>query len=200
MAAQITTAIGSRAFELIRNQIGVILADELPSQATLNGDARLNAQVFTERFVPVADEEVPLVIVSFSMIEPGLKTSLTIDGNMTYFIDCYEKAKSTDTEQADEKATIRLQRLTGVICGILNHHKYRTLGFAGAFIEHTEINSAKIAAPSNAKDASSVVMSRIEFSVRAPDSNQIIEPNLIEGYSTQALIELTNQGYKYGTY
>jgi len=201
MAAQITTPIGSRAFELIRHQIGAILADELPSQATLNSDSNLNAEVFVERFKPVGDEEVPVVIIGFSDLAPGLKTASSTDGNMTFLIDCYEKAKSTDSEkQADKTATIKLQRLIGVIYGILSHHKYRTLGFAAPFIEHTEIKDIKIAQPKNAKDASSVVMGRIEFIVRAPDKNTASDPVMIDGYSTQALLDLTDLGYTYGNY
>ena len=201
MAAQITTPIGSRAFELIRQQIGAILADELPQQATLNADPNLNAEVFVERFKPVGDEEVPVVIVGFSDLAPGLKTASSTDGNMTFLIDCYEKAKSTDAEkQADKSATIKLQRLIGVIYGILSHHKYRTLGFQAPFIEHTEIKDIKVAQPKNAKDASSVVMGRIEFIVRAPDKNTASDPVIIDGYSTQALLDLTDLGYTFGNY
>ena len=199
--AQINHAIGSRAFELIRNQIGAILAYELPNQATLNNDDRLNAEVFVERFVPIGDEEVPLVIVGFSDVVPGLKTASSTDGEMTFLIDCYEKAKSTtDDPQADKTAAIRLQRLIGVIHGILSHSRYRTLGFAPPFIEHTEVKEIKMAAPKDAKDASSVVMARIEFIVRAPDKNIPIDPVVLDGYTTQALLGLTALGYTYGNY
>lgn len=199
--AQITHAIGSRAFELIRNQIGAILADELPAQATLNNDVRLNAEVFVERFVPVDDAEVPLVIVGFSDVDMGLKTASSVDGNMTFLIDCYEKAKATTADpQADKTAAIRLQRLIGVIHGILSHSRYRTLGFSPPFIEHTEVKEIKMAAPKNATDASSVVMARLEFIVRAPDKNIPIYPVVLAGYTTQALLGLTALGYTYGNY
>ena len=41
----IPAAIPQQAFELIRDQIGAVLAVEIPSQATLIGDTALNATV-----------------------------------------------------------------------------------------------------------------------------------------------------------
>ena len=193
-------AITPRAYELIRNRIGSILADELPKQSVLNSDTRLNSTVYIERFTPVGDEEVPLIIVSLSDTSFGLDTSLTIDGEYTFFIDCYEKAKSNALQSADERANFRLQRIAGVVHGILSDNKYRTLGFQPPFIENVTTRSIKIADPKNSMDASSVVMARIEFTVRATNSKQKTAPLLIDGYTTQAILGLTSLGYTYGTH
>ena len=196
-------AITPRAYELIRDKIGLILATELPKQATLNADTRLNSTVFVERFVPVEDSEIldsALVIVSLSDSSFGLETNYTVDGEFTFYIDCYEKAKATAGNKADERASFRLQRIAGVIHGILSDSQFNTLKFARPFIENTTIKSIKIADPKNAMDASSVVMARIEFVVRAAESKQLIDPVPIVGYTTQAVLGLTDLGYNYGTH
>lgn len=196
-------AITPRAYELIRDKIGLILATELPKQALLNADTRLNSTVFVERFVPVEDSEIldaALVIVSLSDSSFGLETNYTVDGEFTFYIDCYEKAKATATNKADERASFRLQRIAGVIHGILSDSQFNTLKFVAPFIENTTIKSIKIADPKNSTDASSVVMARLEFVVRAAESKQLIDPVPIAEYSTQAILGLTDLGYTYGEF
>ena len=198
MASKITLPITTQSFELVKNQIGAILSVELPEQSTLNSEPGLNAKIFTERFVPVSDEETPVVTISFGEGDFGLMTSLSQSGEYTFVIDVYEKSKSTVNTRADENATRKLHRLMGVIAAILRNQVYKTLGFKAPFIQHTEVKSLKIAQPTNAKDASSMIMGRVEFLVSVPETNNIEEPTIIAGYVTQALLGETDLGYTYG--
>lgn len=198
--ALITEIFSNRVYELVRDRIGEILATELPYQATGNADPDLNAEIYIERFVPVADEETPVVNVSFAEGDMEMKTLVSRDGNYTFFIDCYTTAKATAAEtKSDKKSTLKLHRLTGVVAAILDHYKYNTLAFQAPFIEHTEVKNIKIAAPKNSTDASMLTMSRIEFTVRVPESYQKMTPVSIDGYTTQALLGETALGYTYGT-
>ncbi len=200
--AQITETIGLRSFEVVRDQIGAILADELPSQATLNGDTRLNAEVFVERFRPVSDQETELksiIVIELSQGDYDMKPVTSQDGTYTFNIDCYEFGKTTATERGDKTASVKLQRLLGVVQGILSHPKYKTLGITPPFIEHTEVSGFKISDPTGKKDAASMVLGRIEFKVRVPDKLNGSLPVPIDGYTTQALLGLTDLGYTYGT-
>lgn len=202
MASQITETIGLRSFELVRDQIGAILYDELPNQATLNGDTRLNSEVFVERFRPVADEEVKkksIIVVELSQGDYNMKTITSQDGMYIFNIDCYEFGFSTSTTRGDKTASVKLQRLLGVVQGILSHPKYSTLGFQSPFIEHTEVSGFKIGDPTGKKDAASMVLGRIEFKVRVPDKLNGSAPVPIDGYTTQALLGETALGYTYGT-
>ena len=202
MASQITETIGFRSFELVRDQIGAILSDELPSQSTKNTDTRLNAEVFVERFRPVENQELKdksLVVVELAQGDYDMKTILSQDGMYTFNIDCYESGTSGATTRGDKTASVRLQRLMGVIQGILSHPNYATLGLQSPFIEHTEVSGFKISDPTGKNDASAMMIGRMEFKVRVPDKLTGDTPVPIDGYTTQALLGMTALGYTYGT-
>ena len=193
--AVIDEILSSRAFELVRDRIASLLADEISNQATLQSNPDLNATVYLERFIPFANTEVPAINVMLSRGEFGLQTSMTTDGNFSFDIDVYHSSKTTSTARGDTNAMMKLQRLTGLICAILTNQRYRTLGFTAPFIENTSLVSIKTADPVDNKDASSLVFSRIIFSVRVSDRNLLMQPTLISGYDTQVLLNGTLHGY-----
>lgn len=189
-------AISPRAYELIRDRIGSILADELPNQSALNGgDPNLNPKVFIERFVPPSDEEMPMVNVECAKGDYGLITAISQDGTYQYHIDVHTKSKTSATDRGDSMSAVLCQRLVGVIHAILSDAKYRTLGFAKPFIEHVEVTDIQFAAPVNGKDASSVMMGRLTFTVRVPENVEAYVPTLIDGYDTTVELGNTNDGY-----
>jgi len=195
MAVQIPDAIDNRAYELVRDRIFEILTEELPSQATLTGDANLNATIYLERSEPSSDEKMPMVNVSIAKGDYNLFTSLMQDGTYIFHIECYTKAKTSDGERADSKSSILLQRLTGVIQAILSDSRYRTLGFAPPFIEHVEVSDIAFGTPNNAQDASTVKLSRLTFLVRTPENVDPVDAELIDGYDTTVELDNTNSGY-----
>ena len=195
----ITDLIPQNSYELVRDRIAEILADELPNQATLAGESYINANVFTERTIPIQQTETSLVEVSLARGDYDLMTAINKDGTYTYHIDIFTKSKSNENIRAGELASRRLQRLTGICSIILSHWKYRTLGFMAPFIEHTEVQQIQFAKVDKNNDAATVVMSRITFNVRVPESISKDNPTLIAGYETSVKISDTDFGYKYQT-
>ena len=191
---QIPAAIPTQAFELIRNRIAEILVDELPSQATLAGDSQLNARVFVERFVQFDLTELPAVNVSINRTAYSEQTQRNTDGEHTFSVDVHTSAKSTSTVRGDSLAIFRLQKLLGVVRGILEDSRYKTLGFAPPFIESRKVTAIEYAQPTEG-DGTSTVVGRITFVVRAPDRSGVVTPELIAGYDTQVKLALTNKGY-----
>lgn len=197
MAVLIPAAIGPKSFELVRDRIGAILTEELASQASIIPDPSLVVGVFVERFKLIDHTELPLVFVNFSGGSYEKKTVLSQTGVYQYTIDCYEKAKTTPTGRGDTAASFKAQRLAGVVQAILENQAYITLGFAPPFIEHTEVSSILMASPQGVKDAENIIMCRVVFSVRVPETNNTIVPLLLAGHTTQVFLEETELGYRY---
>ena len=191
MASIIDTIIPLGAFEIIRDRIALILAEELPNQAILQGDSNLNAKVFTERFTPFANVDTPCVNVSLSSGDYTQFTRLSQKGTYEFLIDVYEKAKTEGTVRGDFLASQKLQKLANVCRGILSHHRYNTLAFAKPFIEHTEVKEIKIAAPQKDKESANLTWARMIFEVRAPDIIDGIIPPDIDTFTSQVLLGLT---------
>lgn len=193
----ISTALPSRPFELIRDQIVQILNLELPNQNTLQPNKGLNASIFKERFVPFQSSELPAVNVSLAAGDYGLVAAINQDGNFMYHIDAYHSANYEDGKRGDTEASVKLQKLAGVIQGILMHQDYITLGFVAPYIAHRNISDIKFAEPNNTKDMESVVMARITLVVRANSNSPLMTPQLIAGFDTVAMMSGTVQGYIY---
>ena len=189
--------ISTRAYELVRNRIAQILATELPNQAVLHSDAGLNADVFIDRIVPLHDEEMPLINIVMGSGNWDNFTRFKQDGTYTYNVDIYTKSAGTSTEMGDVLSMNKLQKLAGVVQGILMHPQYITLSFAAPFIEHTEVNSITMGIPNNTLDASNVTQARLTFVVRVPETETANTPLDIAGWSTQVKLGLTDKGYLY---
>lgn len=194
--SRIVAAIPPRNYEVIRDQIGAILTDEIDNQFILSYDPDLEATVVTvERFVPFQIAEVPAVNVMLARGDYDNKTAIKSDGKYRYYIDCYASAESTADAGGDSLAMFKLQKIMGVCAAILDSPHYLTLGFARPFIENTHIESIEISQPNNTQDAASMVAGRIVFVVRVPESIETLVPNLIAGYDTGVRIALTDRGY-----
>lgn len=195
--SQITLPIPTQAFELIRDRIGEILADELANQVDAFYKTELDAKVFVERFVPFDETDIPSVNVSLVRGDFDIQTTINTDGTYRYNIDCYHKAPTTDAKRGDTASMQKLQTLLGACRAILESTKYITLGFAAPFIEHRSSENFQIEPPVDAKDTANVVMGRMVFIVRAAENNDIVTPPLIKGYDTQVKLVLTDKGYEY---
>ena len=189
--------VNKRSYELVRDRIAEILATELPSQSTLHSDSNLNADVFIDRIVPIDSNEVPLVNIIMGSANWDNFTQTKQDGNYVYDIDIYVGSKGSSITTGDVLSMNKLQKLTGVIQGILMHPQYATLGFARPFIEHREVSSASLGVPNNTLDATNTTQCRLQLMVRVPENSSVTIPNNIEGWSTQVKLGLTDKGYIY---
>jgi hypothetical protein len=203
--AKINTIIPEQAFELIRNQIGRILADEIANQVLIGGNYDLDATVYIERFIPFQETELPAVNISLQQGDLAGQTAIQSDGTYVFNVDAYTYSKSegavdddpdpSNTTRGDSLAFIKLQRLLGVCRAILDDPRYKTLGFAPPFINNRHVSMIGIQSPPNKGDMANCVMGRIVVSVKAPEVTDLIQPQLIEGYKTTVKLEASEKGY-----
>lgn len=194
--SRITAAIAPQGFELIRNRIGEIIADELSNQAALLGDEKLDATVFVERTSPIDKTELPVINVSLSNGKYENKHQGSVDGTYAFNVDVFTKSKSTDNADGDVESAFILQRIIGICRSILENPIYNTLGFATPFIGRTYCSEINIAAPGK-DDSINTMMGRLTFNVMCNEPNVLISPALIAEYNTQVKLELTDKGFYY---
>lgn len=196
--AILTQKIPAQNFELIRDRIATILADEISAQSLIAPlTPELNATVFLERFVPFDKTDMPCVNVVFASGQYENQNTLTADAIYTYNIDVYAKAKSTLTDGGDKLATIKLHSIIGIIRAILENPAYRTLAFAAPSLQRVTVNDIAIEQPQNTQDGSSVIMGRLTFNVSVCESVQLKTANNIAGWETSVKMNETETGYQF---
>lgn len=196
--ALLTEKIPEQNFELVRDRIAEILADEISAQSLIIPlTPELNATVFVERFVPFDKTDMPCVNVVFANGNYDNQNTLTADGLYKYNIDVYAKAKSTTIDGGDKLASIKLHRLLGICRAILENPQYRTLAFAPPSLQRTTVVDIAIEQPQNTQDGSSVIMGRLTFDVSVCEGTQLQSANNISGWETSVQMDETPQGYQF---
>ncbi len=196
--ALLTQKIPEQNFELVRDRIAEILADEILAQSLIVPlTPELNAKVFVERFVPFDKTDIPCVNVVFANGNYDNQNTLTADGLYKYNIDVYAKAKSTTIEGGDKLASIKLHRLLGICRAILENPQYRTLAFAPPSLQRVTVVDIAIEQPQNTQDGSSVIMGRLTFDVSVCEGTQLQSANNISGWETSVQMDETPQGYQF---
>lgn len=187
--------IGPSAFELIRDRIALILADELALQYEYASEDFLNIRkVFIERYINFNESELPAINVQVSRQGLDNQSQLQADGTTTFFIDIHTGAKSTDEIDGDSIANMECQRLAGICRAILEHSEYKTLAFAPPFIGNRTVSELKFA-NAEKKDSFSVAVGRITMTVRARETNGVYIPLNIAGWQTTIKLHESEQGY-----
>ena len=197
MASIIDGIIPAQQYETIRDKIGLILYEELVNQFTLTTDEDLNVKVFVERFVAFDKTDFPCLNVVFSGGNYDNKNTTTVDGEYSFFIDAYCAAKTTTTESGDSKASFKLQRLLGVCRAILENPQYRNLKLDICKTGSVGVKSIAISQPENKQDATSTIMGRLTFNVRALEDTLLLDALPIDNWKTQVKLNLTEKGYLY---
>ncbi len=195
--AKLTQIIGGQSYELIRDRIGEILADELSNQFTLSNNPEMDVNVFVERSSPFDKSEFPAVNIFFSGGDFSLSTPNHDDAEYEYYIDVYTSGKNTNTDRGDKLSSQKLHKLIGVCRSILRTPYYLTLGFTIPSVGHSSISSIQIMEPKNNQDAISTTMGRLIFKVKASESVEIQEAVNITDWKTQVKLNLTEKGYLY---
>lgn len=198
MASIIDYTIGPRQFEQIEVRLGEVLTDELVEQATRNLDTDLNPSIFLERVIPIDKAEVknqPLINIQLSRGSYDNFKNLVKDGTYTFFIDCYAAAPSDNAEDGDALARKKIQRLFGVIDAILSNPIYNTLAFAKPSISRCEVIEMLFPDAQEYINAPHLLMGRLVYTVRVPESVQEKPLTTIEEWSTQVKLYDTDKGY-----
>jgi hypothetical protein len=199
---KIKTVLGPQAFELIRERIAIILADEFEGQYLLTYDPDFGAmKVFVESANPNDKEDLPVINLSFAMGSyPLLKEyNGEILGTYVYNVDVYCSSPSDDTADGDNLSGVKLQKLIGLCRAILDNPIYRTLNYNPGFVQRVSVQDINIQADSKDmnNDALNTRMGRITFSVEVLEKVGLLTGNpLLEAYAT-ASVNQTNDGHYY---
>ena len=196
--ALLNLKIPEQNFELVRDRIGQVLADEILAQSLiLPLTPLLNAEVFVERFVPFDKTDMPCLNVVFESGSYGNKDAKNTTGTYRYNIDVYASAKSTSTVSGDKIASVKLHRIIGICRAILENPQYRTLAFAPPSLNRVAVSDINIEQPQNTQDGSSIIMGRLSFDVSVCEGVQLIDANNISGYETEVKMNETETGYQF---
>lgn len=197
--SKISGAIPSQKFEIIRDQIAVILGVELGAQAAITGDYDLDADVYADRNVPFDRTELPAVNVTVNQGDYSNKNQGQSDGQYTYNIEVYTAAKSSDGSRGDVLANQKLNRLMGVCRAILENPVYKTLDVTPGYIKRTAVTGFRNGRMQE-QDGGYNVVSVMEFEVHAVEDTQLLEGVEFGEIVTQVKLGLTDKGYKYIDY
>ncbi len=198
--AVINAQIPQQNFELVLERIGEILANELANQFTLFPVPMAVLEglvVWKNRYVPFDKSEMPAVNVSLGSGQYDGQTVKSDDGTYLYNIDVFTYAKGTDAKAGDQHSIDRLHRIMGICRAILRNPKFKTLGYEtppGFVMGIPHVNSIQFATP-DPDDTARNVMGRLVFSVKLPETTELIEPELLYGYQTVVKLSETDKGY-----
>lgn len=195
---KISTEIQSQNFELVTDRICEILTDELAEQFNLTANSLFQAVVWKERFIAFDKTELPAINVFYENSDFDRNTPETSAGNAKYAIEIVVSAKHTDSERGDIAASLKCQKLLGVLRYILKNPNYIRLGFdvADNFIYGTEVEEIRMQQPDN-KEGMNIIGGQLLFNVRLEESNGKITPVTAEGYATSVKLNNTEKGYKF---
>jgi len=195
--ALINSIIPKQSFEIIRDQIAIILKSEIVNQANLSGDYDIEATVFLERTVNINTSELatePVIVVSMATGDYSNQDVTQSTGTYQYLIDIYTKAKTTSTTQGDTRSRLICQRMLGLCRGILEATQYITLGFNYPFVMGRKINTIQIADPEDT-GADSITRGRLILEVKVPEYQEVSTASLVDGSDTKMFIDISEEGF-----
>jgi hypothetical protein len=195
----ITLPIQPQAFEIIRDQLAIILASEINNQGVILPDSSLlNMKVFVEAIAPEDKEDLALINVAYVKGSYGDQKDQTgaTKGVYIYNIDIYTNAKQTASSRADKTSALLLQKLLGLCRVIIDHPLYKILNFSPGFIHR--VNCKEINIRDEAKnDALNSRMGRLTIEVQAQESISLPSGVLLTMSNTTVNINQTSDGYYY---
>lgn len=195
---KILTQIDPQAFELIRDQIAAILADELNYQGVLKSDNDLlKIKVYVESINPEDKEDLPIVNVCLAHGEwPDRKSyDGKIKGNYTYNIDFYTNSPTDDNDEGDKLSGVKLQKLMGISRAILENPIYRILGYNPGFVERVGLKDLNIRLETKNTDALNTRMGRLTFLVEVQESVDLLTGQPLQQWTAAVSINNTSDGH-----
>lgn len=193
----ITESIGPGGYELVRDRIAAILYDELSNQVAINYEEWMEVQrVYLSRYINFNESELPAINVGVGRVDLDNHDVLQADGTGLYWIDIHMGAKSSQGVDGGALAMARMHSLVNVCRGIIEHSEYKTLGFVPPFIMYRRVMQL-LFNPPETKDNHSVCVGRIILHVKAPETNGIYTPGIIQGYETVVKMHESEKGYMY---
>lgn len=202
--AVITNIIPPQADELIRDQVGKILRDEITSQMMMYNTDAIIYGVWADRVMPFDENELPAINVSTPKGDYDNWHQGSKDGVFTLFIDVHTQSPADGkTTGGDVLANFAMKRLLGVCQYILSDPQYKTLGFApGAFIQWVrvigyDVRPHYVDENGRASAALNTAMGRLVITVKANQTNTLITPVPLQSSITTVQLNSTSKGYLY---
>ena len=192
----ITNIIPTQGFEIVRDLIGAILTTNLLVQKSLK-NLPDEISVFTGRTTPFSSSEKLMINVSCDSSAYISFSQYNVQGSTNYFIDVFCSAAETQNNTGGKLSTNKRDMYVGMIRYILQSTIYKTLGIAPGLILGTYVEGFENVDSSNNQDAAFVKMSRLTFSVRLNESQNLWEGVDITSIFTDVKLELTDLGYKF---
>lgn len=205
---KINSAIPPRAFEVIRDRIGAILADELDNQFLYTYEPVLEKiKVWTERTRPFDKTELPAIAISLQEGKFENKHQGYADGENTFNIDIYTNSKSKNPEErGDHDSVVMAQWLAGLVWTILESPVYNTLGLAQPSIGRSMVEGFMMADRHQLElfrihndDAQYTSICRVLFTVCANEEAEFKGVVMLNGFETKAKLGQTEKGWAYSS-
>lgn len=197
----ITNAIPRQGFEIIRDRICQILAEEFDTQFALSYDTDLDGvKIYMERMVAFDHTELSSLNVGIERGDYSNQHQGYADGVYRFFIE-HNTIGETDTDndiRGDKASKVKVQKLMGVTRAILEDPIYKTLGFAPGFIGNRHIESFVFAEPTR-HDMEYATMARMILVVKCMESTPLKEAQLLAGWDTHVKLHDTDKGYYWST-
>jgi hypothetical protein len=188
--------IPSRNFELVRDQIGLVLLQELSNQKILQSLDE-NILIYSERTSPINSNELLTINIGLDSGDYSSKDQSSSAGKIIYNIDVYTVGFADSEKDGSKDSAFRLHKYIGMIHYILNHAMYKTLDLPLGIIAGTSVDNFSIMDSDLKQDSSHVKMGRISFSVRMIE-NQTLEYGVdLLSNETKVKLDLTDLGYIY---
>lgn len=194
--ALINFPIGPRSHELIRNQVGAILADEMLNQYAITYDDLFDVAVYVQRTKPIMPDELTVINVSLDGGSFDNQTAEKSDGSFEVYIDVYCSGSDDDSNPGDVNSAFNAHRIAGVCMGILESPIYMTLGFEAPFIMYSEVTGFAEAEPDRS-DSTNMTRVRVTLSVHASQNEQLSPANQIQGNTTTVTLSNGPNGFVY---
>ena len=199
---KILSVLGAQAFELIRDRIAIILADEIEGQYLLTYDPDFGRMgVYVEASNPDDKEDLPKVNVSLATGSwPLLKEyNGEILGTYIYNIDVYASSPSNDSAEGDNLSAVKLHKILGVCRAIIDNPIYRNLSYPSGFVQRVSVTDLNIRVDSKDmnNDALNTRMGRVTVTVEALEKVSLLQGVLLTDSYATATLNNTNNGYYY---
>ena len=199
MSARINTQIPRSKFELVRDQLGAVLLVEIGKQKQLDATLVAPSVIFIERTVPFdAKSEFPAINVRYTSgaIDVSSREINQAHYLHTYSIEVMYAAKSSTAANGDQNASVRLQRMMGIIRSILQSPTYNMLGFTPPFAKRAWVNHMEVFESMDFQNDTNQINGRIEYCIELPESGMITATGApLNEITTTVTLNESDKGY-----
>jgi len=195
MSALITEIVPIQNFEIVKNNVEVILFTELNNQKNIQCK-NIDIEVFTERQEPYSNGEDVVVNVSLNNVAYSEIDTRNTNGNLSFNIDVYASGFTTLDVDGNKISRSKLELVTGWIRYILSSTKYNTLGFPKGIVGGSNVDTIQFDDNYGNQEANYIRMARIQFSVRVAENQELWNGIELLGNDTIVVLNDSSKGHK----